>query len=119
MPATEAAVKVDGAALVVALGCRPSVRFVAEHNTACVRHFEPAFKPHDLRLENVWPAEPIPERRLTCMEEKVMDLRIYSFHLVRILDLDERAIRIAAAVLDQGSIVKPQHCRPFPHPFLE
>ena len=61
MTAAEAPIKVDGATLVVALGCLPSVWFVSEYNTASVRQLEPPFEPHHLRLKDIWPAEQIPK----------------------------------------------------------
>ena len=92
MAAAEAPIKVDGATLVIALGSRPPVWFVSEYDTASVRQLEPPFEPHDLRLKDIWPAEQIPQCRLTCMKEKVANPAIYSVYRVRRIDLDESGV---------------------------
>jgi hypothetical protein len=68
MRATESAVEVDGAALVVSLWSRASVGFVTEDNPATVGKCEPAFEAHCLSLKDVWPAEKIPKLVLACMQ---------------------------------------------------
>jgi len=93
--------------------------FVSEYNAARTRQIEPTFEPHHLRLKDIWPAEQIPEFRLTCMKDKVANPGVYSVDRVWLVDLDESRVCIAAAVLKQGSIAKPLHRRSLAHPFLE
>jgi hypothetical protein len=115
----ETPIEVDGATLVIVLGSRPSVGFVTENDATAVRHLEPAFKAHRLRLKDVRPAEQIPQCRLTFVNEKVANPSIYSVHEVCITGLDEGGIPIVATVLNQRSITESQQRRTFPHPLLE
>jgi len=118
MPATQAPIEVDGATLVVVLGSRPSMGFVAEDNSAGAGHFEPAIESHRLCLEDVRPAEQIPKSRLTFVSQKVANLVVYSVHGERVIDLDEGGIPIVAAVLNQSSIAEAQERRTLAQPFL-
>jgi hypothetical protein len=119
MTAAEGPIEIDGATLVVLLGSRATMGFVAENNAPRVRDFEPALEPHRLRFKDVRPAEQIPKCRLTFMNEKVVNPCVYSLKRVGIVRLCEGRIRIVAAMLNERFIRESYDRGTFPQPLLE
>src|ERR1700686_744049 len=118
MEAAEATVEIDRLAAVMDLGPRASVRVVAEDDAAASGELEPAVEALRLGRKDVLAAEQIPEFGFATVEQEVVHVRVDCRDWIRRVLVQEDRVGVAAAVLHQGAVWKPDQRGAFVHPLL-